>query len=136
MDALPQGMGVLPIYGHDASFCVKINKLLQSHNIVYFMKKISAYQEFDEHMTTYQFQRVSSIGYEVTSTGIDAGASKGKSWPGYSWQQIGLMLRMWDTVFISTLCHCYLSMINWKISNLHVVIPMESDGPYTRDLTQ
>ena len=29
------------------------------------MKKISAYQEFGEHMATYQFERVSSIGYEV-----------------------------------------------------------------------
>ena len=65
----------------------------------------------------------------LTSTGIDADASKGKSWPGYSWQQSGLMLKMWDTGFISTPCHCYLSMINWIMTNLHVVIPMESDGP-------
>ena len=27
--------------------------------------KISAYEEFDEHMATYQIQKVSSIGYEV-----------------------------------------------------------------------
>ena len=66
---------------------------------------------------------------DMTSTGIDADASKGKSWPGYSWQQSGLMLKMWDTGFISTPCHCYLSMINWIMPNLHVVIPMESDGP-------
>ena len=64
-----------------------------------------------------------------TSTGIDADASKGKSWPGYSWQQSGLMFKIWDTGFISTLCHSYLSMINCKMPNLHVVIPMESDGP-------
>ena len=30
-------------------------------------------------------------GLLPTSTGIDAGASKGKSWPGYSWQQSGSM---------------------------------------------
>ena len=30
----------------------------------------------------------------VTSTGIDAGASKVKSWPGYSWQQSGFMLKI------------------------------------------
>ena len=65
----------------------------------------------------------------LTSNCIDAGASKGKSWPGYSWQQFGLMLRMWNTGLISTLCHYYLSMINWIMPNLHVVIPMESDGP-------
>ena len=64
-----------------------------------------------------------------TSTGIDADASKGKSWPGYSWQQSGLMFKMWDTGFIRTLCHCCLPMINWIMPNLHVVIPMESDGP-------
>ena len=60
-----------------------------------------------------------------TSTDIDADASKGKSWPGYSWQQSGLMFKMWDTGFITTPCHCYLSVI---MPNLHVVIPMESDG--------
>ena len=70
--------------------------------------------------------------YWKTSTGIDAGASKGKSWPGYSWQQSGLMLRMWDTGFITTLCHCNVSMINWIMPNLHVVILpviLASDGP-------
>ena len=61
-----------------------------------------------------------------TSTGIDADASNGKSWPGYSWEQSGLMFKMWDIGFISTLCHCYFSAI---MPNLHVVIPMESDGP-------
>ena len=32
---------------------------------------------------------------KLTSTDIDAGASKGKSWPGYSWQQSGLYLYLY-----------------------------------------
>ena len=77
----------------------------------------------------FMFENTENKQLDWTSTGIDADASKGKSWPGYSWQQSGLMLKMWDTGFISTPCHCYLSMINWIMTNLHVVIPMESDGP-------
>ena len=46
-------MGVLPTYMDDASFCLKVNKLFLSHNTVYVMETISAYQEVDEHMATY-----------------------------------------------------------------------------------
>ena len=35
-------------------------------------------------------------------------------------------LKMRDIGFISTLCHCYLSVINWIMPNLHVVIPIDS----------
>ena len=41
---------------------------------------------------------------KYTSTGIDAGASKGRSWPGYSWQQSGSMLKnvgYWFQVLVS-----------------------------------
>ena len=33
------------------------------YNIIYFTKKISKYQEFDELLVIGKFQRVSSIGY-------------------------------------------------------------------------
>ena len=89
------------------------------------MKLISVELSWNQFYTKF----CNNCHQKETSTGIDAGASKGKSWPGYSWQQSGLMLKMWDTGFISTLCQWYLSMINWIMPNLHVVIAMRALDP-------
>ena len=63
------------------------------------------------------------------STGIDAGAPNEGLGRVIHDSKVVRCLKMLDTSFINTICHSYLSMINWIMPKLHVIIPMDSDGP-------
>ena len=85
----PTGWAFSPHKGQDAHFGVKIKMSFYFYRIIYFTKKIFAYQEFDFLFVIDQFQKVSSIGnIEIWASILRMGVLSNVTLPLYKYRKI------------------------------------------------